>query len=71
MKLIEEWRSALKMFSMQAMGAAFAVQGAWAALSDDLKSSIPHGMVTGLTLTLLAAGIGGRLVRQTKKEAKR
>ena len=47
---------------------AGAVQGTWAALSDDLKQHVPHGLVTALTLCLLAAGIGGRLVKQDRKD---
>jgi hypothetical protein len=69
-ELIDDVRSAWRMFSVQAMSAALAVQGAWAALSDDLKTSIPHWVVTGLTLALLVTGIGGRLVRQSDTQTR-
>lgn len=64
LELIDDARKAWKLISVQAMGGAVAVQGAWAALGDDLKSSIPHWMVTTLTLGLLFVGIGGRMVKQ-------
>jgi hypothetical protein len=54
------WRWA----SVQAMVLAGAVQAAWEALGDDLKQTVPHWIVTTITLGLLAAGIGGRLVKQ-------
>lgn len=68
-KLIDEWRKAWKWFSVQAMGLAIALQGAWAAVPDSLQSAVPHGIVTGVTMTLLVLGIAGRLVDQTKPEA--
>ena len=68
MKLVEDVRHFWKWFSVQAMVLAGAVQGAWAAFSDDLKQNVPHWLVTALTLMLLAAGIGGRLVRQAPKD---
>lgn len=63
-QLIDDARKWWRMFSVQAMLWAGAVQGAWAAFGDDLKASVPHWMVTALTLFLLSAGIGGRMVKQ-------
>lgn len=65
LELIEDagkrwWR----LLSVQAMVLAGAVQSTWAAFGDDLKANVPHWLVTGLTLGLLAAGVGGRLVKQ-------
>ena len=70
LELVDEARKAWRWFSVQAMVLAGAVQGAWAAFGDDLKQNVPHWLVTTITLGLLAAGIGGRLVRQgaTPKE---
>jgi hypothetical protein len=62
--LIDDARKWWRMFSIQAMMLAGAVQSAWAAFGDDLKSNVPHWLVTTLTLGLLAAGIGGRMVKQ-------
>lgn len=68
MKLVDDARKAWRWFSVQAMFWAGAVQGAWAAFGDDLKQNVPHWLVTTLTLGLLAAGIGGRLVKQPAKD---
>ena len=64
MKLISNWRRAHRMLSVQAMAMAGAVQGAWAATPDDLKSGIPANWVHWLCLALLVLGIAGRLVDQ-------
>ena len=68
-QLVDDARRFWKWASVQAMVLAGAVQGAWAAFGDDLKQNVPHWLVTAITLGLLAAGIGGRLVRQTPKDA--
>lgn len=67
MTLIEEWRQAWRWFSCQAMALAAALQGAWAAVPADMKAHIPATLVTAATITLLLAGIGGRLVKQQRR----
>ncbi len=64
MKLIDEWKSAHRMFSVQAMALAAAIQGVWPSIPDDLKASIPPSVVHYISLALLVAGIVGRLVQQ-------
>jgi hypothetical protein len=66
MLMIAEWRSAWRWFSMQAMALVVAVQGAWAAMPDDLKQHFPAWLVTVLSVGLLLLGIGGRLIRQSR-----
>jgi hypothetical protein len=68
MRLVDDARHFWKWFSVQAMALAAAVQGAWAAFSDDLKQNVPHWLVTALTLGLLFAGIAGRMVQQNGGE---
>lgn len=63
-KLVDGWGQAWRWFSVQAMALALALQGAWAALPDDLKAGAPGWAVSAVTATLLAAGILGRLVKQ-------
>jgi len=46
MRLVEEWRSAWRWFSLQAMALTAAIQAAWAAMPDDLKQHIPAGPIT-------------------------
>ena len=67
-ELVDDARGFWRWASVRAMLLAGAVQGAWAAFGDDLKQNVPHWLVTAITLGLLAAGIGGRLVKQTSKE---
>ncbi len=65
-RLVENWKEAWRWFSLQAMALVVAVQGAWAAMPDDLKQHFPSWLVTALSVSLLLLGIGGRLVRQYK-----
>lgn len=68
MKLVEDWKCAWRWISVQAMVLAGALQGAWLFIPDDMKSSIPHGIVQGVTIALLVLGVAGRLVDQPKKD---
>ncbi len=64
MKLKTDWRSAWRWYSMQAMALATALIGAWAALPDEWRQSVPEGLVQGITLVTLALGMVGRLLTQ-------
>ena len=64
MQLIPNWRQAWRMFSVQAMTLAGALQGAWLAIPPDLKAHVPDGLVYVVTLAILALGVIGRLVVQ-------
>lgn len=64
MKLIDEANKAWRMFSVQMMGVATAVQLSWAALPPEMIASIPQQYVQYMTIGLLVAGIVGRLVKQ-------
>lgn len=66
MKLIDEWKAAWRMLSVQSMSAAIAIQTAWVGLPDDMKASIPPQYVHYITMALLAFGVVGRLVKQDK-----
>jgi hypothetical protein len=66
MRLVEEWRSAWRWFSVQAMALTAAIQLSWTALPDDLKRHFPPRLLTAVSIALLLLGIGGRLVRQRK-----
>lgn len=69
MKLIPEWRQAPRMMSVQAMTLALALQGAWQALPDDLRASLPTELVPWLSMALLALGVIGRLIQQPAIQA--
>jgi hypothetical protein len=65
-RLVAEWRSAWRWFSLQAMALTAAIQAAWATIPDDLKQHFPARLVTVVSVGLLLLGIGGRLVKQRK-----
>ena len=64
MKLVPGARRAWRWFSMQAMVASAALQGAWLALPADMKATVPDRIVMIATIALLAMGVVGRLVDQ-------
>ena len=68
MKFVENWRQGHRWFSNQCMAAAFMVQTSWAALDEDMRSTLPKKFVLILTLILLALGIFGRMISQEKKD---
>ena len=70
MKLIDNWKLAHRMFSVQAMGLAAAIQGAWPMIPDDLRAALPPHVSHWVSLALLVAGILGRLVQQDSTEPK-
>lgn len=70
MKLIENASKWWRMFSIQAMTLAGAIQMAWLGLPEDLKSSIPSDMIQWVTVTLLILGTAGRLIKQDSVEPK-
>ena len=68
MKLVDNWKKAHRMISVQMMALAAAIQGAWPAVPDDLKSSIPPHLVQYVSIAILVAGIIGRLLQQSSTE---
>lgn len=65
MKLIDEWKSAWRMFSVQAMALSASIQGAYIALPDTFQSYIPHEWMHYASIGLLVIGVLGRLIDQT------
>lgn len=66
--MVDNARSAWRWFSVQSMVLAGAIQGAWLFIPEDMKSSIPPGVVQGVTIVLLVLGVAGRLIDQTPKD---
>ena len=69
MKLCADWKQCHRWISMHAMTAAGAIQGAWLAVPDDMKSRMPEHLVSGATISLMLLGIIGRLIAQPPKES--
>ena len=63
-QLIPQWRRSLRMFSVQAMVLAGAIQGAWVALPAEMRASVSDDWLRYITITLMVAGVVGRLVVQ-------
>lgn len=68
MKLVDDARRAWRWISVQAMVVAGAIQGAWLFIPEDMKDSLPPGLVSKATIALLALGVAGRLVKQEQKK---
>lgn len=66
MRLIPEWRRAFRMFSVQCMVLAGALQAAWVALPAEMMATIPEDWMRGITIALLVLGTLGRLVKQAR-----
>ena len=62
--LRDDWRNAWRFISMRAIAFAAGIQGTWAALPDDMKASIPHNIVSWVTLACLFLGAYGVMVKQ-------
>lgn len=63
MKLIPNWRQALKMLSVQANVINGAGLSAWSSLGD-LRERVPVEAVIAFAVVMLVLGVVGRLVRQ-------
>lgn len=66
MKRVPEARNWWRMFSVQAMMLAGALQGAWAFIPSEMQETIPEDWLRVLTIVLLVLGVVGRLVYQPK-----
>ena len=66
MQLIPNWKKAWRMFSVQAMTLATAIQATWPMVPEDMKATLPPQLVHWVSVALLVAGILGRLVTQPK-----
>ena len=69
MKLVENWKSAWKWFSVQLVAIAGSVQLAVLAFPDELKGWLPDWLTHALALGLLCAAVFGRLIDQSKADA--
>ena len=66
MKLVDNWKSAWKWFSVQLAAAAAAVQLTVLAFPAEIKAWLPDSVTHWTALALLLAAIVGRLVDQSK-----
>lgn len=70
MKLIDEWKQAYKLYSVQAMAIAGAILASWAGIPDEMQASLVASypfipkVVQWAALATLAMGIVARLIDQ-------
>ena len=64
MKLVSNWRQSWRWLSMQAFALQGAVAGAWLAVPDDMRASVPSEWLAACALVLTVLGAIGRLVPQ-------
>ena len=67
MMLIDNWRSSLKWFSVQAMIAVGAIQTTWLNLPEEMKQAVPDQYINYITIALIIFGVFGRVVSQGEK----
>lgn len=68
MKLVDDWKSAWRWFSMHALVLAGIIPTVWAELPPDLNTAIPPGAMGAITAVIAACGVVGRLVNQSKPQ---
>lgn len=68
MKLVDDWKSAWRWFSMHALVLAGVIPTVWSELPPDLKTAIPPGAMGAITAVIAACGVVGRLVNQSKTQ---
>ena len=68
MKIVDDWKSAWRWFSMHALVLAGVIPTVLAELPPDLKTAIPPGAMGAITAVIAAGGVGGRLVNQSKTQ---
>lgn len=64
MNLIPEVKSWWRMFSVQAMVLAGAVQAAWVAVPPEWQAQVPSDWLRWGTMVLMVLGVAGRLIDQ-------
>ena len=68
MKLVDDWKSAWRWFSMHALVLAGVIPTVWVELPPDLKTAIPPEAMGTITAVIAACGVVGRLVNQSKTQ---
>ncbi|PWC14440.1 hypothetical protein B4923_04785 [Brenneria roseae subsp. americana] len=66
MQLIEEWKQLWRWFSVHALILAGAIPVVWAELPDEMKASLPAGVMGTVTALVAVCGVVGRVVKQDK-----
>jgi len=68
MQLIDNWRKAWRMFSVQALALLAALPLVWTGLPEDVKAMVPLEWRQWIMIAIALGGIAGRLVAQPAVE---
>lgn len=68
MRLEEDWKSAWRWFSMQAMALNVGFLATWAMLPTEFKEAMPSWFMPAVAIGLLLTGMIGRLMQQKPSE---
>lgn len=69
MKLIADWKEALKGLSVKAHTAQVAIVATWLGLPDDMRAAVPVKAVLVIVAIVGAAGVLGRIINEDKSDA--
>ena len=72
MRLISDPKAVFRHYSTYALGFAASIQGAWAALPEHVKTTLPTSIseaVAWVTFLVTAWGLFGKFIDQTPKDA--
>jgi len=64
MKMVENWRSAAKWFSVQMMAVIAAIPVVWPMIPAELRAYVPEGWGIYIFTIVAIGGIAGRLIDQ-------
>lgn len=68
MNLIENWKSCLGLFSVQANSVGIAMSATYGLMFDQLKDTLPPKWMAIVTACVFILGILGRVISQTPKD---
>jgi hypothetical protein len=66
-KLVKDWKTSWKKFSMQALLLSSTLSGAYLSIPDPLRVLIPPQIALGITGTIAVLGVVGSLIDQGLK----
>ena len=66
MKMVAEWRSAWRWYSVNCPALAAALLASWSSLPDEWRAAFTQQDLKVAAILLISLGIGGRLVDQKK-----
>ena len=66
MKLVDDWKSAWRWFSVWCLTASGAAPAAWLAVPADMRDAVPATWLAASAVVISALGLVGRIVDQDK-----